>query len=49
MMADDVIDFKTAAHQGIETGQIKSIIDPSLADHLLYEAVTFFDEVRRAL
>ncbi|MGK3987876.1 DUF2935 domain-containing protein [Sorangium sp. So ce136] len=48
MMADDVIDFKTAAEQGIETGQIKSIIDPSLADHVLREAVRFSDEIRRA-
>ncbi|XXX72819.1 DUF2935 domain-containing protein [Sorangium sp. So ce134] len=47
-MADEVIDFKTAAEQGIETGQIKSIIDPSLADHVLREAVRFSDEVRRA-
>ncbi|WP_437662066.1 DUF2935 domain-containing protein [Sorangium sp. So ce1182] len=48
MMADDVIDFKTAAEQGIETGQIKSIIDPALADHVLREAVRFSDEIRRA-
>ncbi|WP_437774425.1 DUF2935 domain-containing protein [Sorangium sp. So ce1097] len=48
VMADDVIDFKTAAEQGIETGQIKSIIDPSLADHVLREAVRFSDEIRRA-
>ncbi|WP_437332036.1 DUF2935 domain-containing protein [Sorangium sp. So ce394] len=47
-MADEVIDFKTAAEHGIETGQIKSIIDPSLADHVLREAVRFSDEVRRA-
>ncbi|WP_441292810.1 DUF2935 domain-containing protein [Sorangium sp. KYC3313] len=47
-MADEVIDFKTAAEQGIETGQIKSIIDPALADHVLREAVRFSDEVRRA-
>ncbi|WP_437964157.1 DUF2935 domain-containing protein [Sorangium sp. So ce260] len=47
-MADEIIDFKTAAEQGIETGQIKSIIDPSLADHVLREAVRFSDEVRRA-
>ncbi|WP_437995699.1 DUF2935 domain-containing protein [Sorangium sp. So ce185] len=48
-MADEVIDFKTAAEHGIETGQIKSIIDPSLADHVLREAVRFSDEVRRAV
>ncbi|WP_437274880.1 DUF2935 domain-containing protein [Sorangium sp. So ce375] len=47
-LADEVIDFKTAAEQGIETGQIKSIIDPALADHVLREAVRFSDEVRRA-
>ncbi|WP_437729994.1 DUF2935 domain-containing protein [Sorangium sp. So ce1335] len=47
-MADEVIDFKTAAEQGIETGQVKSIIDPSLADHVLREAVRFSDEIRRA-
>ncbi|KYG06042.1 hypothetical protein BE21_03360 [Sorangium cellulosum] len=47
-MADEVIDFKTAAEHGIEAGQIKSIIDPSLADHVLREAVRFSDEVRRA-
>ncbi|WP_437949857.1 DUF2935 domain-containing protein [Sorangium sp. So ce296] len=48
-MADEVIDFKTAAEHGIEAGQIKSIIDPSLADHVLREAVRFSDEVRRAV
>lgn len=47
-MVNDVIDFKTAAEQGIETGKIRSIIDPALADHVLREAVKFSDEVQRA-
>lgn len=47
-VAEEVIDFKTAAEQGIETGQIKSIIDPALADHVLREAVKFSDEIKRA-
>jgi hypothetical protein len=44
-LAADVIDFKQAAEQGIETGAIKSIIDPSLADHVLREAIRFKFEV----
>lgn len=47
-LADEVIDFKTAAEQGVETGAIKSIITPELADHVLREAVKFSDETRRS-
>lgn len=43
-----ITDFKTAAEQGIETGQIKSIIHPALADHVRREAVRFRDELLRA-
>ncbi|MHB8841816.1 MAG: DUF2935 domain-containing protein [Candidatus Aquicultor sp.] len=43
-----VIDFKTAALNGIQTGQIQSIITPALADHVRREAVFFNDELRRA-
>src|SRR5918997_150091 len=46
--ADDSIDFKTAAAKGIETGKIKSIIHPTLADHVRREAVKFADELGRA-
>src|ERR671916_1618151 len=46
--ADDIIDFKTAAAKGIQTGQIKSIIHPALADHVRREAVKFADELKRA-
>lgn len=44
-----IIDFKTAAAQGIATGQIKSIIHPALADHVRREAVRFKDELGRAV
>ena len=44
---DDVIDFKTAAVHGIQAGQSKSIIHPTLADHLRREAVKCSDELKR--
>ena len=46
---DEIIDFKTAAERGIQTGQIKSIIHPALADHVRREAVRFRDELARAV
>lgn len=45
---DDIIDFKTAAERGIQTGQIKSIIHPALADHVRREALKAADELKRA-
>ena len=45
---NDIIDFKTAAEKGIQTGQIKSIIHPALADHVRREALKAADELRRA-
>ncbi len=45
---EGIIDFKTAAERGIQTGQIRSIIHPALADHVRREAVRFQDELRRA-
>jgi hypothetical protein len=43
-----IIDFKTAAGQGIRNGTIDSIINPALADHVRREALRFQDELRRA-
>jgi hypothetical protein len=43
-----VIDFKTAAGSGIQSGAIDSIINPALADHVRREAIRFQDELRRA-
>jgi len=40
----DIIDFKTAAGKGIEAGKIKSIIHPTLADHVRREAVKCADD-----
>jgi len=45
--AEEIINFKTAAEKGIQTGAIKSIIDPALADHVRREAVKFADELKR--
>lgn len=45
--ADEIINFKTAAEKGIQTGKIKSIINPALADHVRREAVKFADELKR--
>jgi hypothetical protein len=45
---DEIIDFKTAAEKGIQTGKIKSIIHPTLADHVRREALKAADELRRA-
>jgi hypothetical protein len=45
---DDIIDFKTAAEKGIQTGKIKSIINPALADHVRREALKAADELKRA-
>jgi hypothetical protein len=44
----DIIDFKTAAEKGIQTGNIKSIIHPTLADHVRREALKAADELKRA-
>ena len=45
---DDIIDFKTAAEKGIQTGKIKSIIHPTLGDHVRREALKAADELKRA-
>ena len=44
---DEFITFKKTAQKGVEAGQIKSIIHPLLADHVLREALKFSDELKR--
>ena len=44
---DEFIAFKKTAQAGVEAGQIKSIIHPLLADHVLREALKFSDELKR--
>jgi hypothetical protein len=46
--AKEIIDFKTAAEQGICGGRIKSIIDPELGAHVRREAIRFTDELQRS-
>ncbi len=47
-VVDEIIDFKVAAEKGIVTGKIKSIIHPSLADHVRREALKAADDLKRA-
>jgi hypothetical protein len=47
-VVDDIIDFKTAAEKGIVLGTIKSIIHPTLADHVRREAIKAADDLKRA-
>ena len=47
-VVDDIIDFKTAAEKGIVMGTIKSIIHPTLADHIRREAIKAADDLKRA-
>jgi Domain of unknown function (DUF2935) len=45
---NEIIDFKTAAENGIKMGKIKSIIHPTLADHVRREAIKAADDLKRA-
>lgn len=47
--AREIIDFKTAAEQGICAGRIKSILDPELGAHVRREAIRFTDELQRSV
>lgn len=47
-LVDEIIDFKTAAEKGIIMGKIKSIIHPTLADHVRREALKAADDLKRA-
>lgn len=44
---EQIIDFKVAAEEGIDAGKIRSIIHPTLADHVRREALKAADELRR--
>jgi hypothetical protein len=45
---EKLLGFKVVAVKGIDAGQIKSIIHPTLADHVRREALKAVDELRRA-
>ena len=47
-MVDEIIDFKTATEKGIIMGKIKSILHPTLADHVRREAIKAADDLKRA-
>jgi hypothetical protein len=45
--ADDFVAFAQAAQQGVDQGTVQSIINPTLADHVLREHIKFQDEAAR--
>ena len=47
-VVDDIIDFKTATEKGVILGKIKSILHPTLADHVRREAIKAADDLKRA-
>jgi hypothetical protein len=44
---EELIDFDTAVEEGVKTGRIKSILHPTLADHMRRETLKFVDELKR--
>ena len=46
---EKLLGFKVIAVKGIDAGQIKSIIHPTLADHVRREAVKAVDELKRVV
>ena len=47
LATEELIDFETTIEAGINTGRIKSIIHPTLADHMRRETLKFVDELKR--
>ena len=47
LATEELIDFETTIEAGVNTGRIKSIIHPTLADHMRRETLKFVDELKR--
>jgi hypothetical protein len=47
--AEAALDLKTKLCRDIETGRVKSMLLPQMADHLRRESIKFVDELKRAL
>jgi len=47
LATEELIDFEAAIQEGINTGRIKSILHPALADHMRRETLKFVDELKR--
>ena len=47
--AEAVLDLKTKLCRDIETGRVKSMMIPAMADHLRRESIKFVDELKRAV
>jgi hypothetical protein len=47
--AESVLDLKTKLCRDIESGRVKSMLIPAMADHLRRESIKFVDELKRAV
>lgn len=47
--AQELLDYTTTLHEGVENGTVKSIIHPMLADHMRRSTQKFVDELRRTV
>jgi len=47
LATEEVIDFETMLQDGVYTGRIRSILHPTLADHMRRETLKFVDELKR--
>jgi len=48
LASEQLIDFQTVVEEGINAGRIRSILHPTLADHMRRETLKFVDELKRA-
>jgi hypothetical protein len=46
---EDFIDFESTIGEGVETGRIKSVLNPALLDHMRRETLKFMDELKRSV
>jgi hypothetical protein len=44
---EDFIDFESTLGEGVDSGRIKSVLNPALLDHMRRETLKFLDELKR--
>jgi hypothetical protein len=48
LATEEIIDFETVLREGMNAGRIKSILNPTLVDHMRRETLKFIDELKRS-
>jgi len=48
LATEELIDFQTIVQDGVNSGRIKSILQPAFLDHMRRETLKFVDELKRA-